>query len=302
MPNIPTRFVIWLAKIFRLDEFMSRYAGVAEDQKKFNQYVSGMRRLDQKMPPKFYRKSLQVTRQDIQGFPIYLMSGLHGKSGKVIFYLHGGAYTIGPLIPQWARMKDLVEASHCTVALLDYPKSPENQCDKTLQVCMAAFDELSMLYGAKNIILLGDSAGGGLALALSMHRKSLGESLPSRLILLSPWLDIAMANPDIADFEELDLSLDVEGLRVQGSYYCGNLPGTHPWVSPMYGDMTGQPEIDIYVGTHELFYPDCRDFSEKNKNMGVTLHAYEGMQHDWMMLPIAEADQVLAEIVEMIKE
>jgi acetyl esterase/lipase len=302
MPNIPTGLVTWLEKIFRMDEFMSRYAGVAEDEQKFNKYVLGMRRLDQKMPPKFYRKSLQVTRNDIQGFPIYLMSGLHGKIGKVVFYLHGGAYTIGPLIPQWARMKDLVEASHCTVALLDYPKSPENQCEKTMQVCMTAFDQLSMLFGAENIILLGDSAGGGLALALSMYRKSLGMSLPARLILLSPWLDISMANPDIANYEELDLSLDIEGLRVQGTYYRGNLPGAHPLVSPIYGDINGQPVMDVYVGTHELFYPDCRDFSDKNKDKGVCLHAFDGMQHDWMMLPIAEADQVLAEIVEMVKE
>ena len=301
MPNIPTRFIIWLEKIFRMDEFMSRYAGAAEDQEKFNQYVQRMRRLDQKMPPKFYRKFLQVTQQDIQGFPFYLMSGLHGKSEKVVLYLHGGAYTIGPLIPQWARMKDLIEASQCTVALLDYPKSPENQCEKTMQVCMAAFDELSMLYGAENIIMLGDSAGGGLALALSMNRQKLGMSLPARLILLSPWLDISMSNPDIPNYEELDLSLDIEGLRVQGANYRGNLPGTHPWVSPIYGDMSGQPVTDVYVGTHELFYPDCRDFSDKTKDLGVSLHVYQGMQHDWVMMPIAEADQALAEILDMIK-
>jgi len=300
MPNIPTRFVIWLGKLLRLDEFMARYAGAAEDRRKFDLYVQNMRRLDQKTPPKFYRKFLQISHEDVLGFPLYIMTGLHGKSDKVVLYFHGGGYSVGPLIPQWARMRDLVEASLCTVALLDYPKSPEYQCEKTLQVCMKAFDDLAARFGAENLILLGDSAGGGLALALSMRRKAEGLSLPSHLVLLSPWLDVSMSHPEIVDFEELDLSLDREGLRVQGNYYRGSLPEHHPWVSPIFGDMNGQPSMDVYVGTHELFYPDCRDFSEKNKDKGVTFHAYEGMQHDWMMMPIAEGDQTLAEVAAII--
>ncbi|MBI9051232.1 MAG: alpha/beta hydrolase [Anaerolineaceae bacterium] len=301
MPSIPSRFIIWLEKIFRLDERMARYAGAADDRQKFDEYIQQMRRLDQKKPPRYLRKHLKINQQTVEDFPLFMMSSPQGRSRKAVLYLHGGAYTIGPMIPQWARMRDLVEDTHCTVALLDYPKAPEHQCEQTLMVCMEAFDRLAMAFGADNVILMGDSAGGGLALALSMHRKVLAKSLPAHLILISPWLDVSMSNPQIPEYEALDLSLDPVGLRVQGGYYAGKLSCNDPRVSPMFGDMAGQPAMDVYVGTHELFYPDCRDFCTKYAAQDVTLHAYEEMQHDWVMMPIPEGNQAIKEIVSIIK-
>ena len=232
---------------------------------------------------------------------MFLLSRHEGRNNKVLLFFHGGAYNIGPLMPQWVRMRDLVEKYHCTVALLDYPKSPDYQCDKTMEVCMEAYDRLSMAFGKDNISLIGDSAGGGLALALSMLRKARGKSLPQHLILISPWLDVSMSHKEIPDFEPLDLSLDPVGLKVQGKYYAGEVDLKDPIVSPVFGDMTGQPPMDIFVGTHELFYPDCRDFCKKYSKQGVTIHAYDEMQHDWVMMPTPEGDQAIDEIVEILK-
>ena len=301
MPSLPTRIIIWFEKVLRMDERMSRYAGAADDREKFIEYIQRMRRLDQKTPPRFLRKLMKITEQQVHGFPMYLLSSHEGRNNKVLLYFHGGAYNIGPLIPQWTRMRDLVEKYHCTVALLDYPKSPDYQCGKTLDICMEAYDRLSMAFGKDNISLIGDSAGGGLALSLSMLRKAKGKSLPQRLILISPWLDVSMSHNEIPDFEPLDLSLDPIGLKVQGKYYAGDLDLQDPMVSPVFGDMTDQPPMDVFVGTHELFYPDCRDFCEKYKAQGVTMHAYEEMQHDWVMMPTPEGDQAIAEIIEILE-
>ena len=301
MPSLPSRMIIWLEKVLRMDERMSRYAGAADDKDKFIEYIQRMRRLDQKLPPRYLRKFLKITEQKVQGFPLFLMSSPEGRNNKVILYFHGGAYNLGPLIPQWARMRDLVEKLHCTVALLDYPKSPDYQCKKTMEVSLEAYDRLAMAFGGENVFLLGDSAGGGLALSLSMVRKSLGKSLPKHIILISPWLDISMSHAEIPNFEPLDLSLDPVGLKVQGKYYAGEVDLKDPIVSPTFGDMTGQPPMDVFVGTHELFYPDCRDFCEKYKKQKVFLHAYDEMQHDWVMMPTPEGDQAIDEIVRILK-
>jgi epsilon-lactone hydrolase len=302
MPNLPTKTLLFIERLFQLDEYMARYADAAGDKERFSRFVYRMRKLDQKKPPRLYRRLLQVVDQKVQGFPMYLLSSHEGHNGKVVLYLHGGAYNIGPMMPQWVRMHELVQAAHCRVAVLDYPMAPEYECERTMEVTLAAFERLAVTFGAHNIVIIGDSAGGGLALALTMERKVRGLSLPGRLILLSPWLDISMSNPRIPDFEEVDLSLDTVGLRVQGSFYCGSLPNNHPWVSPMFGDASGLPPIDLYAGKNETFFPDCQDFYEKNQQADICFHPYEGMQHDWVMLPIPEGEQVMQEIIARLKE
>lgn len=302
MPKIQTRALLFIERLFQLDEYMARYVEAAGDKEKFAAFVYRMRKLDQKKPPRFYRRLLQVIDQKVRGFPMYVLTRKASHTNKIVLYLHGGGYNTGPLIAQWARMHELVEASGCRVAVLDYPKAPEYTCEHTMEVTQAAFERLAVAFGVENMTIIGDSAGGGLALALAMDRKKRGLSLPSRLILISPWLDVSMTNPRIADYEEKDLSLDPRGLRVQGDFYRDHLAADHPWVSPIYGDAAGLPPIDLFIGTHEIFFPDCQDFYEKNQQADIQFLSYEGMQHDWVMLPIPEGEQAMQEIIARLKE
>ena len=301
MPNIQTKALLFLERLFQLDEYMAKFAESEGDKEKFAAFVYRMRKLDQKKPPRFYRRILRITDQKVQGFPMYIMAPQGEPTEKVVFYLHGGAYNVGPLIAQWVRMRELVEAAGCRVALLDYPMAPEYTCERTMEVTQAAFERLAVTFGAENLVVIGDSAGGGLALAIAMERKKRGLSLPSSLILISPWLDVSMSNPRIPDYEARDLSLDPLGLRVQGDFYRADLPGDHPWVSPKYGDMSGLPPIDLFIGMNEIFFPDCEEFYLKNRQADITFYPYEGMQHDWVMMPIPEGEQAMQQIISRLQ-
>ena len=202
-------------------------------------------------------------------------------------------------------MPEIIDNTVNDVALPDYPKTPEYSCLDTLEYCKKLYELFLLEYGKENIVFLGDSAGGGLAISLFMYLRDIGIPTPKKLILMSPWLDVSMSNKEVFDYREKDLILTIDGLIECGKYYAGETD-TKDWrTSPMYGNLENLPETHIFVGGSELFYPDCRDFVSKAKKEGymAELHFYDNMQHDWPIIPmIPEAKQARNEIIGLIKE
>ena len=179
-----------------------------------------------------------------------------------------------------------------------------------VQTCaLPIYDDLTALYRAlaaenpgRRTILMGDSAGGGLALGLAEYLLEQGDPLPERMILFSPWVDVSMDNPDISNYLAVEPMLHFELVKVHGQYWAGKAD-TRCWqVSPLFGDMTGLPPVTVYCGTRELLYPDIRLAHEKLADAGVdaTLRVGTGLNHDWPLMPIPEADEAFVEIAEMI--
>ena len=200
-------------------------------------------------------------------------------------------------------MDRLAQETGCTVVAPAYHLAPWADYAR-------AYDDLTGLYRdllaedpGRRLILMGDSAGGGLALGLAETLLIEGDALPERLILFSPWTDVSMDNPEIAELVPVEPMLHLELVKIHGEYWAGNA-GTHHWqVSPLFGEMEGLPPVTMYCGTRELLYPDILLTRDKLEAAGVdvTLTVGRGMNHDWPLMPLPEADAAFRDIAALVR-
>jgi epsilon-lactone hydrolase len=223
------------------------------------------------------------------------LSGNH----KLVFYLHGGSYVVGFLWPHWRFMGRLVEETGCTVVAPDYPLAPDHHVDDVFAMILPLYRELAGKAGSENITIMGDSAGGGLALALAQQLQAEGDPQPERLTLFAPWLDVTMRNPEIQDVDEFDPFLNIEGLVNAGKAYAGDRPPEHPSVSPVYGSLKGLAPISLYIGTRDLLVADCRVLKRRAEAAGLELEyrEIEGLVHSGVLMPLPEAKEVRKAVV-----
>lgn len=233
---------------------------------------------------------------DIDGSKLHLHQ--IGNQKKVILFLHGGAYVLGLSAAYWDFMERIGSKSNCHAALFDYPLAPEYTCETAIERSLLAYEYLLTQYDASDIILMGDSAGGGLAMALSMHLRDLGKPQPSKTILLYPWLDVTMSHPEARGIEGHDLLLGIDGLVACGEHFAGELETTNPLVSPWFGSFGNLPPVHIFTGTWDVLHPEGRDFWGKLKAAGSEAHlyTYPEMQHAWILFNMPESNRAIEQI------
>ena len=229
------------------------------------------------------------------------------RSDKVsdvhLVFFHGGAYIFEASSFHWKLAEEIVNRSFCRMTLIDYPLAPEHSYRETFKMVQGAYKLLTDLYPGDSMILMGDSAGGGLALALS--RKLTEEpaaKLPVKNILLSPWLDMTLSNPEIKNLKRSDHILSVEMLRIAGSKYANGDDLSALELSPVNGEFKDLPATIVFFGTEEIFYADCnrlRSIAASNREPFI-FREYPGMQHDWAIFPVPERKLVVAEICDFI--
>lgn len=225
------------------------------------------------------------------------------SSQQYVFFVHGGTYVqnLNPL--HWAFMTKLIDRLGCTVVAPDYPLAPKHQAPEAVRFVLEQYRELIAEVGAKNVTIMGDSAGGGLALVLAQQLPTAGLEQPANLILLCPWLDLSMTNPSIQAVNALDPMLNLTGLRQAANMYAGELSLRDPLVSPLYGSLEDLAPITLFIGTADILQPDCRVLKAKAESLGVRLayHEVERMVHVWMVLPMPEAKRVMDQIVNLLQ-
>lgn len=226
-----------------------------------------------------------------------------GNSDHVVFF-HGGGYALEGSQGHFQWIKKWIKFSHMTVTYVDYPLAPEACAEDTLMMSIKVYEGLLESYPHHHFILMGDSAGGGLALSLAMLIRDRGLKRPYKIVLFSPWLDIGLSNPQVNAFEERDHILSLKSLQEIGAIYRGELPEDHYLVSPKYGDLKGLGDIAVFFGTEEILYPDCQDFclASANEETHVKAFEYEGMPHDWVIFPVPESESALKEAVDFIRQ
>lgn len=217
---------------------------------------------------------------------------------NVVFYLHGGAYVEQPTFAHWIFLERLVRLSGCRIIVPLYPKAPDHQCLEVL----AALLHLWSVQEGEHFTLMGDSAGGGLALALAQSMNEIQKSQIDHLILISPWLDIELTNPAVGFLQNLDPMLSKEELLTYGKAWRGGLQADDWRVSPLFGSLAHMPPMTLFVGTHELFLADARTFRRKAAQQMAMLEYHEGkrMNHDYPLFPIPEARRVQTRIAAII--
>ena len=132
------------------------------------------------------------------------------------------------------------------------------------------YNELASGAGSSNITIMGDSSGGGISLALAQRLREDGHEQPGHVVLLSPWLDATLSNPEIAEFDKIDPFLGVAGLKYGGEVYARDVDPKSYLVSPVYGSLKDLAPVTLFIGTRDILYPDCRKLRDKAHVEGAT--------------------------------
>ena len=236
----------------------------------------------------------QVERTTVGGMDAVVLTSVT-PSGRVVWYLHGGAYIFQASEFHWQTLDRLVQTTNATVIASIYPLAPNHQAADVIPALRVVYQAIMAHTPATNIYVAGDSAGGGLALAVAQDLRDQQLSQPAQLWLVSPWLDIAMSNPEAAALDAGDAILSIPGLVLAGQHWRGELAARHPWVSPLFGELQGVAPLAIWVGAHEIFVPDVRLLRAQAEQAGILAHYVEapGMFHAYAVFPVPEAKHVL---------
>jgi acetyl esterase/lipase len=210
----------------------------------------------------------------------------HAARTRVILYLHGGAYIAMSARTHRAITSRLATWSDASLFAADYRLAPEHLFPTALDDAMAAYRALIAAgTPASRIVVAGDSAGGGLALALLVALRDAGAAPPAAGVLFSPWTDLASTGQSIVTNDAADALCFGAWVAAQAQYYLGDTPPTHPLASPLYADMTGLPPLLIQVGDCEVLLDDSRRVAEQARQAGVatTLQIWPAVPHGWQM-------------------
>lgn len=254
-------------------------------------------------PPARIYKHCLVRKSRINDSNVFTLSPQNRRaSGRHILYLHGGAYVNNFVIFHWTFLAELVSRTGCTITAPDYPLAPEHTCKASFAVAMELYKQLTATVPPRDLTLMGDSAGGGFALALA--QKLLHERLaqPGRIILLSPWLDITLSNPDIKDINKTDPFLGIEGLQEAGRIYAGDISPSHYLLSPINGILEGLGKISVFTGSRDILVADARKLRQLASAKGIEINYYEykEMFHAWMLLNIPESKKAKQQIIDLL--
>jgi len=225
------------------------------------------------------------------------------KTNRHILYYHGGAYVSQGRIVHWILLSRFVTDLGCRVTYVDYPLAPEYNYRDTIDMVLKSYDEIVNKYPDDEFALAGDSAGGGLVLSIAQLLRDKGiRKQPNKLLMICPWLDIAMDNKRIKPIEKKDFILRKESLIRFAKQYAGDDNLHNPLVSPVNGDLRGLGEILMTSGTHEIIYADCHELFKKAKREEVemTFLVYGKMPHVWIFYPIKESKHVYKKIIEFL--
>lgn len=240
------------------------------------------------------------------------ISGMHGEwicverahmRKHVILYCHGGGYSTGSCLYARTLTSKLAMSTSMDVCCFDYRLAPENPYPAALEDAMKAWNYLMLLgYGARDVIIAGDSAGGNLALALVHKLKEEERILPRGLLLMSPWTDLTSSGKSHVTKAEMDPVLNEEYINGMIEAYGQGNDLSNPFISPLFGNFDGFPPTYIQVGEHEILLSDSILLHKKmiRANVPVKLDLFDGMWHVFQMSPFKTAYEAMDKNAEFI--
>jgi acetyl esterase/lipase len=255
-------------------------------------------------PSNLLFKKYQITEESIGNHAVFTIQNKSNVAKtKTILFLHGGTYITNFCFYHWKFINELLNNNDSTrVIAPDYPLSPEFTYEDNFEF----LDELIVKYHTYfqgNFVLMGDSAGGGLALALAQRLKKQNNKVPDELILLSPFLDYTLSNPIIDCIQKKDIFLNANDLRSIRNGYANNLDFAHPILSPINGDLSDIGNITVFTGTYDILHADALALKEKcrKKNITISYFEYPKMIHVWMIFTLLpESKKTVKQIFNII--
>lgn len=225
------------------------------------------------------------------------------SADKLVLFIHGGAFISGPGQHHWDTIKEITKKTDQTVWMCDYPKAPENKISEISKNIDLVYKKALENYDANQIILLGDSVGATLIIALTQRLIQNKHPTPLKIILVSPVMDATMTNPEIDSIDAIDPMISKKGL-VSAKKMCAEHDDlTNAMISPINGSFEDFPKTILYAGHHDITYPDQILTAQKLNDAKVIFELIEGekMPHIWPFLPVMkEAKMALKEIIKSI--
>ncbi len=234
-----------------------------------------------------------------------IVSWQNESAARAVYFLHGGGYIFGKADTYRLFNSVLARRLQARVFALDYRLAPEHPYPAALDDAVQGYlDTLNAVHQrADQIVLVGDSAGGGLVLALLLKLRELRVPLPAAAITLSPWVDLACESASLTANEATDVMFYADTIRGCAPHYHQQISPRDPFISPLYGDLNGLPPLLLFASQSEALRDDAVRFTERARAAGVTteLHLYEGMPHVWPVFAfLPEAKQALTQIEEFM--
>lgn len=257
------------------------------------------RSLPTRLVPRFDRR-FSVVEEDV-GFPSYVICPRGVEPALTVFYVHGGGF-VAPIDPFQVRyVARLARALSARIVLPDYPLAPEHSWRDSFG---AMVDLASRWATEGDLVLGGDSAGGGFALALAQALRDRGSAQPSRLLLHAPWVDLTTSTPETAEVSAGDPWLFLGKLTAYAEWWAGSADDLgRPEVSPALGDLGGLPPGLMFCGTRDTLMPGCRLLARRADEAGWDLTYVElpDLIHVYPMLPlIPEARQAWRQTLDFL--
>lgn len=221
----------------------------------------------------------------------------------VILHCHGGGYSTGSSLYARTLTSKLAESTSMDVLCFDYRLAPEHPYPAAPEDAMKVWDYLMLLgYGARDIILTGDSAGGNLALSLVLKLKEQGRLLPRGIVLMSPWTDLTSSGKSFEAKAEVDPVLDRDYIDRMVAAYAPDMDLKQPLISPLFGDFEGFPPVYIQAGENEILLSDSLRLHQAlvDANVSVKMDTYKGMWHVFQMSPVKAAREAMDKNAEFI--
>ena len=256
-----------------------------------------------------------------------------GPAVRHVVYIHGGGYIREIVRSHWRLARVLVRDVPAVCDVPIYPLAPHSTAAETVpavaEIVRAAMEEAGpgrpgaahAAAGAgqaaekaakpgtaegpetRDVVVVGDSAGGGLALAAALHLRDRFGLRPSHLVLISPWVDCTLSDPRQAEIEPRDRMLGRAGARRAARMYAGALDLDHPLVSPLYGGLRGLGPMTVFSGTADILNTDARRLVERAKEAGVEVgyHEVADLPHAYPLMPFPEGRQARRLIVDIVR-
>jgi monoterpene epsilon-lactone hydrolase len=284
MPSLGARAFTWVLRLIRRNRSLASSAALSSG-------IAQARSRGPVLPSPRLRKRLRVSEQDIDGHRVYTLAPAADIAGsKHVLYLHGGAFVRSITGYHWRFLQHLVETSGCTVTVPLYPLAPEHCGLEALGFALKVYDRVAQTVAPEALVMMGDSAGGNLALTTTLALRDRSQPLPHGLVLIAPVADVSLIHPDISAIEPLDPMLATPGLQEAGRLYAGDIALDDPYISPLHAQLSGLPPMTIYAGTHDILYPDIIALADKARRQGTEVELIVGpeMIHVWPILPFAE--------------
>ena len=228
-------------------------------------------------------KICNIETQEFQSRKVFIVYPKDTKTDLTILYFHGGSYMAEATKEHWDFIQKLAIDTNSTVIMPDYPLAPKANYKDVFDFAEPLYKETIKNIDTNQLILMGDSAGGGLALGLMEKISNEDIKIPNKIMLISPWLDTRLTNPDIDEVQKRDKQLNKETLKLAGIAY--SLSDDNYLVNPIDGDLSKLKNITIFTGKDDILNPDVYVLKNKALEQGIDIEVkdYDNANHIWVI-------------------